>query len=105
MPYATLFAARLGIRLACDCTACYHSGTGRSGEMADATVLKTVGGNPIRVRVPSPAPHQNAESRAPGYRARGSFFEGCESLAHRACSSRWARLAMALAFEVSSAWA
>lgn len=24
--------------------------------MADATVLKTVGGNPVRVRVPSPAP-------------------------------------------------
>lgn len=35
----------------------------RSGEMADATVLKTVGGNPVRVRIPSPAPAQNAEKR------------------------------------------
>jgi hypothetical protein len=31
--------------------------------MADATVLKTVGGNPVRVRVPSPALHHNALKR------------------------------------------
>lgn len=30
--------------------------TRRGGGMADAAVLKTVGGNPVRVRVPSPAP-------------------------------------------------
>ena len=28
----------------------------RSGEMADAAVLKTAGGNPVRVRIPSSAP-------------------------------------------------
>src|SRR4051794_25488254 len=37
--------------------ACYHCGAmpGRSGGMADATVLKTVGGDPVRVQFPSPA--------------------------------------------------
>ena len=34
-----------------------HCGLRRSGGMADATVLKTVGGNSVRVRIPPPAPH------------------------------------------------
>ncbi len=32
--------------------------------MADATVLKTVGGNPVRVRIPSPAPPDTRLGRA-----------------------------------------
>lgn len=47
--------------------------TRRGGGMADAAVLKTVGGNPVRVRVPSPAPAAQCEKR-PLYPSR---YGGC----------------------------
>ncbi len=41
--------------------------------MADATVLKTVGGNPVRVRVPSPAPALECGKTPFVYHGRGAF--------------------------------
>lgn len=77
--------------------------------MADATVLKTVG---LIIRTgSSPVSGTTVQCGIPRRGISGvGFFVGAreslrESLAHRACSSRWARLAIALAFELSSAWA
>ena len=60
------------MRVAATGPACYHSDGRRSGGMADAAVLKTVGGNPVRVRVPPSAPALGC--RIPRFSEEGAGF-------------------------------
>src|SRR5438309_8348986 len=54
--------------------------TGRSGGMADAAVSKTVGGNPVGVRIPPSAPEKRPRGAIPrGLRKQG----GCIGTNHR----------------------